>query len=36
MLGDGPLDIHFSEEVHFEFASTAEAAIAALKSEVLS
>lgn len=35
MLGTGPLEVAFDKEVHFEFAPTAEAAIAALKLEVL-
>jgi hypothetical protein len=34
-LRDGPLEIPLSEEVHFEFADTAEEALSKLKREVL-
>jgi hypothetical protein len=35
-LGDGPMDIAAHEEVHFEFGTTADEAMAKLRAEVLS
>lgn len=35
-LGNGPLDIPFDIDVHFEFASSEDEAIRKLKAEVLS
>jgi hypothetical protein len=35
-LGDGPMDVDFSLEVHFEFGATAEDALRKLKQEVCS
>lgn len=35
-MGDGPMEVSFSEEVHFEFGRTPEEALDKLKRKVLS